>query len=418
MTTPRRTGAVYAGLTAKRYFRLFPVIAALTLALTLVLGFYLAKSVSKSVEAEDKKIVKIALAGDLDDSYLKIAVAAIKDFDMTKFSADFILMSEDEAKAKMRSGELAAYLYMPEGFMTKARHGEVGEIKYVTASGSVSFGTQLASELIKAVSTLVVDAQKATYGYEDVAMSTGLTVDETLEKAEDAVKRIVLSIVNRGELFDVEETGFAGSRTEEESIVFGVLTAFLSLWGICCCSVASKKDIPLYRSLRARGVGAAAQTAGEWGAYYVFMTVTVFLLGGVVVLALAIAGKWNVGDFPVARFAAGLTLPLATISAMQFFIYEITSGVVDGVIAQFLTAVGLGYITGCLFPSGFFPESVQRASVWLPTGAVRSYFAGFDPSGEGSGHAALILAGYAVLFLSLAFLSRRYKIVKDSGGAA
>ena len=42
MTTPRRTGAVYAGLTAKRYFRLFPVIAALTLVLTLVLGFYLA----------------------------------------------------------------------------------------------------------------------------------------------------------------------------------------------------------------------------------------------------------------------------------------------------------------------------------------------------------------------------------------
>ncbi|MBR3639058.1 MAG: hypothetical protein IKN50_00460, partial [Clostridia bacterium] len=108
MTTPRRVGAVYAGLTAKRYFRLFPVIAALTLALTLVLGFYLAKSVSKSVEAEEKKIVKVGLAGDLDDSYLRIAVAAIKDFDMTKFSADFILMSEDEAKYKMRSGELAA----------------------------------------------------------------------------------------------------------------------------------------------------------------------------------------------------------------------------------------------------------------------------------------------------------------------
>ncbi len=418
MTSPGRTGVVYAGLTAKRYFRLFPVIAALTLVLTLVLGFYLAKSVSKSVEAEDKKIVKVGLTGDLDDSYLRIAVAAIKDFDMTKFSADFILMSEDEAKAKMRSGELAAYLYMPDGFMENARRGEVGEIKYVTSSGAVSFGTQLASELIKAVSTLVVDAQKATYGYEDIAMSTGLSESETLVKAEDAVKRIVLSIVNRGELFDVEETGFSGSRTEEESIVFGVLTAFLSLWGICCCSVASKKDIPLFRSLRARGVGAAAQTAGEWGAYYFFMTVTVYLLGGVVVLALAIAGKWNVGGFPVPEFAAGLLLPLLTISAMQFFIYEITSGIVDGVIAQFLTAVGLGYITGCLFPSGFFPESVQRASVWLPTGAVRAYLAGFDPSGEGSGYAALVLAGYAVLFLVLSFISRRSKILKDSGGAA
>ena len=165
-------------------------------------------------------------------------------------------------------------------------------------------------------------------------------------------------------------------------------------------------------------MGAAAQTAGEWGAYYVFMTVTVFLLGGVVVLVLAIAGKWDTGNFPVAEFAAGLTLPLATLSAMQFFIYEVTTGIVDGVVAQFLAAVGLGYITGCLFPSGFFPESVQRASVWLPTGAVRAYFAGFDPAGEGSGYAALVLVGYAVLFLTLAFLSRRRKILKDRGGAA
>ena len=418
MTSPFRTAAVYAGLTVKRYFRLFPIIISLTLVLAVVLGFFLASSISNSTEAEDRQIMKVGLAGDLDDSYVDLAVSAIHEFDVTRYSAEFIVMSEDEAKAKMRSGEISAYLFMPEGFMEKARHGDVGEIKYITANGAVSLGTQLASELIKAVSEMVLDAQKATYGYQDVAEYAGLTKAEARSSGALAVARIVNSIVNRGELYDIKEVGFSGSRTEAESIVFGILTVFISLWGICCCAVASKKDLPLYRSLRARGVCAAAQTVGEWSAYFVFMAVTLFLLGAVVTAALRISGTWNPESFPVARFAAMLILPMLTVSSMQFFIYEITSGIVDGVIAQFLCGVGLGYLTGCLYPSGFFPESVQRASAYLPTGAVRDYLAGLDPAGQTSGYSALILAGYAVLFLTLAVLSRRSKILKDSGGAA
>jgi len=61
------------------------------------------------------------------------------------------------------------------------------------------------------------------------------------------------------------------------------------------------------------------------------------------------------------------------LSAFQSLLYEIVPSIVNGVIVQFLSAISLAYISGCLYPISFFPETVQNVAYFLPTGVGLRY---------------------------------------------
>ena len=97
------------------------------------------------------------------------------------------------------------------------------------------------------------------------------------------------------------------------------------------------------------------------------------------------------------RLALRLLAAAVLAGAMHFFLYELASGVVQSVLLQFLTAVALGYVSGCLYPLRFFPEAMQRVGQWLPPGCAIAFLgAGLT---RGSGLApALGLAAWTVFF--------------------
>ena len=88
---------------------------------------------------------------------------------------------------------------------------------------------------------------------------------------------------------------------------------------------------------------------------------------------------------------------------------------VSGVLLQFLCAVGMGYMTGCIYPSYFFPEGVQRVGAFLPSGAARVFLA---KGAEGSFSVPdfLILIGYFALFFLGSVLLRKRRIAAEGGG--
>ena len=61
------------------------------------------------------------------------------------------------------------------------------------------------------------------------------------------------------------------------------------------------------------------------------------------------------------------------ICALQYLIYELCSDVVSGTLLQFVVSIGLAYISGCIYPVGFFPKSLQIASSYLPIGFSFEY---------------------------------------------
>ena len=97
------------------------------------------------------------------------------------------------------------------------------------------------------------------------------------------------------------------------------------------------------------------------------------------------------------------------ITALQFLLYELSDSVVSGVLLQFITAIGLAYVSGCLYPISFFPESIRAISAITPSGIARGYLSSLI-SGDGSTAQLISLVCYALILLAITVLVRRRRI--------
>ncbi len=410
----RRKRLVYAGLQLKRFFRLFPFVLIMSMVLCTASGLALGKMIKDDRTSDQKKIMRVGITGDTSNKHLQYGISAVQQTDVTQYSVEFVPLDEKEAKKKFEAGDLVAYVKIPERYMEDAIDGNVGQITFITSGGSMDFASNITSELMKIISTLIFDAQRSLHSMEEVAWEFG-----TEEVDQDSLPRegsysLIDTIIRRSDLFKIEEVGVSGTSTEESALVCGILVLFLLLWGITCCMILSVKDDAMSRVLYSKGVGPKTQVVSEYFAYFLFMAATLVLISSAALAVLRLthtALPDTIADVlsNPAKVVFGLLLPILAISAMQFFLYEVVNGVVNGVLVQFLCAVGLGYISGCLYPAYFFPEAVQKVTSYLPAGAARLYLGGAI-DGKPPLVSTLILIGYFTLFLSLSAVVRRIRI--------
>ena len=192
-----------------------------------------------------------------------------------------------------------------------------------------------------------------------------------------------------------------------------MLVLFLMLWGITASGVFARREQELGGMLYARGMGAGEQVAAELCAYLALLLVTL--------AAIALPTLWALGRFDLESLGLGLTaskvralllglVPVALMAGtLQFMLYELASGVIQSVLLQFLTAVALGYASGCLYPLRFFPEAMQAIAKWLPTGCAISVL-GAALKGSGGWLALAGLAVYAALFIAAAVRLRSRRL--------
>ena len=412
-----RKKLVYAGLQLKRFFRLFPFVLIMSMILCSAAGLALGKMIRDDRTSDQKKIMRVGITGDTSNKHLQYGISAVQQTDVTQYSLEFVPLTEEEAQKEFNAGGLVAYVKIPEGYMEDAIAGDVGKITYVTSGGAMGFDTKITAELMRVISTLIFDAQRALHAVEDVAFTEGEEEVDIHTLAREGSYSLIDSIIRRSDLYEVEEVGVSGSSSEESALVCGILVLFLLLWGITCCMILSVKDDAMSRVLYTKGVGPKTQVASEYFAYFMFMAATLVLLSSAALLVLRLTGAAlpdavaAVLKSPVS-VVLGLLLPILAISAMQFFLYEVVNGVVNGVLVQFLCAVGLGYVSGCLYPAYFFPEAVQEVTSYLPAGAARLYLSGMI-DGKPPLVSTLILLGYFALFLILSAATRRIRIKSE-----
>ena len=193
-----------------------------------------------------------------------------------------------------------------------------------------------------------------------------------------------------------------------------MLVLFLLLWGIVCSPLFVKRSHALPKLLKSRGQNAFSQVLGEYIAYVVLMLGTLLLIFVLLAIAMEVTGfelsEWEgQGSGTLFMFFVQMIPVCMMISAMQFLVYETVSGMVGSVLAQFLIAISLGYLSGCLYPISFFPESIQKLAVFLPTGATVEY-AGKCLLSASMGAECIVMAIYFVAFIGLSVGMRKFKI--------
>lgn len=397
----------------KRIRKIFPFVFFMTLLLTA--GVALLASVMQQSDAlsERKAKITIALVGDVEDSYLGFGFSAIQKLDPSRYTIDFLNMTEKEAREKLERGEINAYVIIPDEFVESVNRGENKPMTYAVDSNASNLGTILMNELVGIISNLVTDSQNAVYGVRQLIAERNMW-DIFGEATDNLFLHLMNLFLNRMDLFLTKCLG----ASEGLSFVSYYFTAFFILfmlfWGITCGTLFIKRDHALTNLLKARGQSVFSQIFAEYTAYLTLMLTNLFLmifpLGLVFYLLDLRLEEWEAE--PVAElffFLVKLIPAAAVIAALQFFLYELISDMVSGILLQFLTAASLSYLSGCLYPITFFPESIQKLAPWLPSGACLRYagqcLQSLSPWREGA-----LLFFYFLLFLGLSEIIRTRRI--------
>ena len=352
--------------------------------------------------------VKIGVAGDTEGTHLGLGFEAIAQADEISFSVDFIEMTQEEAEMALAEFEISAYVLVPPNYVSSMVKGEDAVLTFVMSKSSADISAVLMSEVAQVLSPLVTDSESGIYAMMDYGYDND--ADGMADKITRLNLKYITEILDRSSAFEMRNLGIDTLSTAEY-YVCGIITFFLLIFSVACCPLFADKNLPLGRLLMSKGTKVWHISACEYLSYLavLFLSVTLLSFGGGV-----ICQKIDLGIDP--SFAFGLPMSLfpciLMISAMQFAVYELTFGIISGVLAQFVLAAALGYISGCFYPYYMFPQSIQTVASVLPSGITFELLRDNVALRESNSWWICLL--YTAAFLMIAVIARRKRLSEET----
>ncbi len=398
----------------KRIAQVFPFVAGMTLLFTACLLLLASAMQSKEEKSDRKQKVEVGVVGDMEQPYLRLGLVALQQMDTMRYTIDFKVMSRKEASEKLEAGKLSAYIVLPDDFVERFNRGEEVPILYATSNDGAGLGTILLQELVPEIDQAVAETQKGIMGVWNVWTRYPIEEDP-VELTDNVCFQYINIFLDRTKLYDVIVCGWGNELSLKSYYFVGLLILYLLLWGITSSSLFIKRDWALCRVLQSRGLGIWKQILAEYTAYLLLMLGTMFLMILPLQAVFRVTGlqlpEWEMEPVRgMLAFFCKIIPAAAVIAALQFFLYEVISDMISGVLLQFIVGLGLGYLSGCLYPVDYFPESIQRFAYYLPSGTALQY--GFKCiKNQIPWEESLILTGYLCLFLGLAVWIRKRRTI-------
>lgn len=405
----------YFSVQLKRALKALPVVilTAVIISGCLLLLFIMMKRIGNITDPQEP--LKIGVVGDVDDEYFQIGLAAMKHFDSSRFAVEIIELDEEEAVELTREGKLSGYAIIPEGFVNSVMTGENRQITLVTTDSSEDLMSQLVIEFMDQISGYLLETQNSIYGLQRYM------IDEAMNESVSAsINDINLFYVNlvmrRDNLFAPMKFIDTGNTVSTAAGYVCGLTVFLiMLFGIAYSPVYTRRDLSLNAVMRSRGVGLVFQILGEYLSYLFMMLICLIPLMSGIVYAIHRSGiaisEWEQGYFEDYRyFVMGYIPIIIMFAAIQYMLFLSADNFIAGVSLQFICAVALAYLGGCLYPLSFFPEIIRKSALYQPAGLAYRYLADILLVNNGNDILIRMLI-YTAVFLACAviILDRRLK---------
>ena len=405
---------VYTGLQIKRALRYLPFILLISVVLCLTLSLAIYTLVDNDSKDENNQKLKIGIVGEFADSYFEFGVSAIQSLDSSRFAMEIIDMTEDQAKVALKAREIVGYVIIPEGYIIDAVTGEVERLAFVTNQNGIDMFTLFKEEVLDLISCMVVESQNGVYSMQDIIVEYQVERENLYDHTTALSTEYVGLIFNRSNTIKTEVIGVSDNLSFGGYMFSGISILLLMLCGIICCPLFTRRDISLAKLLRANRCGSLLQTISEYISYLFVMTAgSLLLLSFMTLFAGKVLGiipeLSNLPIYELLFIHVKLIPSLIAITSLQFLLFELSDSVISGVLLQFITTMGLAYISGCLYPISFFPESIQKLSAFTPSGVARGYFSSLLSGGDVT-VSLLGLAFFAIIFIALSALVRHRRI--------
>lgn len=393
----------YLYLQSKRIFRYLPGAALVVLVLLggLLAAFTL--MTGQNAQSEDNQKYKIAISGDTQDAFLQMGLTALQTFDSTSMSMEILQMEEKEAADALTQGQIAAYVVIPENFVDQAMRGENLTMRFVSTTGASGMVSMMKEEITKVVALLMLEAQKGYFGLEDGLRDQHLSTS----LADDLPIQYVEQILLRDRVYRLEELGISDRLGLEGYLLCGLSVLFLML---CCLPFAPlmlRSDPALGRMLAAKGKKPWMQAVCDFAAYLLGLVL-------ILILVLVLASIAKPDQIELGQLLQSVMPVLVLVASFSFMLYSVSSDLISGVLLQFFVTVAICFVSGCMYPVYFFPESVQKLAAWLPAGVARAQLSGYF-TGSVAGWATAALWLYCAVFFAVGAACRIGSIRRKQG---
>lgn len=391
-------------LCIKANFMAIPKIVAGMFVFTLLFGLSawgMTEVFEDDTESGDTMLVAVVYpcddggAQEEENRYIEQAFAVLESMDTVGSWCNFeTYHDEEQAIAKMQSGDVSVVVVLPENFIHSILYGENTPARIIYPKESITNTSMVFREVIRSATADLSSAQAGVYAVDD-AFDEYVGDDSAKYDAQTALNlRYLAYALDRSAYYEeIDVTDMGGSSVVQFYVAAGLLMVLL-MCGITCYELLKDDSGVLAASLKKCGISPVYShickvlgvTLVLWLISVVLYTLCALSVTRIPELAdiISVVGTKEVLVLPgggekvilrankdaFARLIAGafgLFVMLFSIYSMAGFIFRLSGKAASGVIMLFLLSFSMMYASGCLIPSSMLPPAVAKVGQYMPT---------------------------------------------------
>lgn len=396
----------YMVLNIKKALKLskFSFFSACIILITAALVSFIAISLDDSKEEEQK--INVGIVGDPKDSYIGMGITALDRLDSSRYSIEFVKLSEKEAKQNLEKSQIAGYIIITDEFLEALGRGEHEKLKFVSRYNP-GLADSILKEITDVVSVTLFNSERAIYAMQDFVIEKnepGLN-DITV----DMNKVFINNVFSRNKMYDIQVMDYYRELDVKSYYISAMFALFITLSGIGLSLLLIKRDMELYKILESKGFSFVYQVITEFLVAFIYMCMSLVLPFAVLVLLY----NFDQMDVePLSLLMASLPL-VAVMTSIYQLLYELISDLIAAISTSFVCMLSMAYLSGVFYPANFFTDRLKVLIEFLPINLGLEVMRGLflsEPESKG----ILLLLCYTLVAVILSIVIRRIRILKSA----
>ena len=395
----------YMVLNIKKALKLskFSFFSACIILITAALVSFIAISLDDSKEEEQK--INVGIVGDPKDSYIGMGITALDRLDSSRYSIEFVKLSEKEAKQNLEKSQIAGYIIITDEFLEALGRGEHEKLKFVSRYNP-GLADSILKEITDVVSVTLFNSERAIYAMQDFVIEKnepGLN-DITV----DMNKVFINNVFSRNKMYDIQVMDYYRELDVKSYYISAMFALFITLSGIGLSLLLIKRDMELYKILESKGFSFVYQVITEFLVAFIYMCMSLVLPFAVLVLLYNFD---HMDVEPLSLLMASLPL-VAVMTSIYQLLYELISDLIAAISTSFVCMLSMAYLSGVFYPANFFTDRLKVLIEFLPINLGLEVMRGLFLS-EPESKDILLLLCYTLVAVILSIVIRRIRILKS-----
>lgn len=336
--------------------------------------------IKNSSATKDSIKFSVGVVGTKEDSYLSMGLRLLNDLDDIKYMLDMVEYdTEEEAKKALDERRISAYAVIPPEFVDSINYfRNDSQIRYYSDAGQKGIANVVMDEVSEIASNIIICSEAGLFTLQNILNDTNIDPNKYWNDVNSLFMEIMSITMMRSEISEVNDLGMTEGLTTFAYYFISFSLIYIMLISFAKTAYHIGQTREFERMASTFGIGKIRQVLSEYVAIFIgnIACFIVFETLFLIVFATGIInitefGKSPVGDFLL--FGLGMIPALMLISAMEMFLFEIISGLINKVVVVFMLYLIFTYISGFFYPKEILPDAVRVVGEYIPTGISFEY---------------------------------------------